>query len=81
MDVAHLPIYELSKHDEKKLRISLALIGPSKVLLLDEPLLSLDLNGRRAVWQLLKKHKKGKIILGLWETYLLPFNSFQQYFI
>ncbi|CAD5110903.1 DgyrCDS265 [Dimorphilus gyrociliatus] len=63
MDVAHSPIYELSKHDEKKLRISLALIGHSKVLLLDEPLLSLDLNGRRAVWQLLKKHKKGKIIL------------------
>jgi len=41
----------------------LALCGQSKFILLDEPSAGLDLSARRAMWDMLKKHKKDKIIL------------------
>jgi len=41
----------------------LALCGQSKFILLDEPSAGLDLSARRALWDMLKKYKKDRIIL------------------
>ena len=43
--------------------MALALCGGSKLIILDEPTSSLDLTARRRVWNMLKEHKKDKIIL------------------
>ena len=53
----------LSGGQKRKLCIALALIGNSKIILLDEPTSGMDVMARRSLWEFLKKYKKDKIIL------------------
>ena len=43
--------------------VAIALIGGSKVVILDEPSSGMDPYARRATWDLLLKHKEGRTIL------------------
>lgn len=53
----------LSGGQKRKLLVVLALVGDSKVVLLDEPSSALDPSARRALWELLSKEKHGRTIL------------------
>ena len=53
----------LSGGQKRKLCIALALIGNSKIILLDEPTSGMDFMARRSLWEFLKKYKKNRIIL------------------
>lgn len=53
----------LSGGMKRKLSLGIALIGNSKVIILDEPTSGMDPYAMRSTWQLIKKIKKGKIIL------------------
>ena len=53
----------LSGGQKRKLCIALALIGNSKIILLDEPTSGMDVMARRSLWEFLKNYKKDKIIL------------------
>ena len=53
----------LSGGQKRKLCIALALIGDSKIILLDEPTSGMDVIARRSLWEFLKNYKKDKIIL------------------
>ena len=53
----------LSGGQKRKLCIALALIGNSKIILLDEPTSGMDVLARRSLWEFLKNYKKDKIIL------------------
>jgi ABC-type multidrug transport system ATPase subunit len=48
---------------KRKLSIAIALIGGSKLVILDEPTAGIDAHARRSIWSLLIKHKKGRTIL------------------
>ena len=50
----------LSGGQKRKLCIALALIGNSKIILLDEPTSGMDVMARRSLWEFLKKYKKDK---------------------
>jgi ATP-binding cassette subfamily A (ABC1) protein 2 len=45
---------------KRKLSIGIALIGGSRLVILDEPTAGIDAHARRAIWQLLLKYKEGK---------------------
>lgn len=53
----------LSGGQKRKLCVALALIGNSKVVLLDEPTSGMDTYARRHLWEMLKKYKKDRIII------------------
>ncbi|KAK8955097.1 ABC transporter A family member 1 [Platanthera zijinensis] len=53
----------LSGGMKRKLSLGIALIGNSKVVILDEPTSGMDPYAMRSTWQLIKKIKKGRIIL------------------
>ena len=53
----------LSGGQKRKLCIALALIGNSKLILLDEPTSGMDIMARRSLWEFLKNYKKDRIIL------------------
>ncbi|XP_022745140.1 ABC transporter A family member 1-like isoform X3 [Durio zibethinus] len=53
----------LSGGMKRKLSLGIALIGNSKVVILDEPTSGMDPYSMRLTWQLIKKIKKGRIIL------------------
>ena len=54
---------ELSGGQKRKLCVIIALIGDNKVVFLDEPTSGLDPYSRRLIWQVLKKHKEGRVII------------------
>ncbi|XP_065191638.1 phospholipid-transporting ATPase ABCA3-like [Sycon ciliatum] len=54
---------ELSGGMKRKLSVAIALIGGSKVVVLDEPTSGMDPYARRATWDLLLKHKEGRTML------------------
>ena len=43
--------------------VGIALIGGSKIVVLDEPTSGMDPYARRATWDLLNKHKEGRTML------------------
>lgn len=53
----------LSGGYKRKLSVAIALIGGSKLVLLDEPTAGMDLSARRKLWNMLKGHKNGRIII------------------
>ena len=66
MDLWHRHDYQahmLSGGQERKLSLGIALIGDSKLILLDEPTSGMDLTSRRKLWDMLAEKKDGKIII------------------
>ena len=53
----------LSGGQKRKLCIALALIGNSKLVLLDEPTSGMDVIAKRSLWKFLKNYKRNKIII------------------
>lgn len=53
----------LSGGQKRKLGVGIALIGDSKVVFLDEPTSGMDPYSRRATWELLRRGKKGRVII------------------
>ena len=53
----------LSGGEKRKLCICLALIGNSKLILLDEPTSGMDVFAKKDLWQFLKEYKRNKIIV------------------
>ncbi len=53
----------LSGGQQRKLCIALALVGNSKLVLLDEPTSGMDVIAKKSVWDFLKNFKKDKIII------------------
>ncbi|XP_072274644.1 glucosylceramide transporter ABCA12 [Pyxicephalus adspersus] len=59
----HKPVKTLSGGMRRKLSICIALIGGSKVVVLDEPTTGVDPCSRRSIWEVISKSKKGKTII------------------
>jgi len=53
----------LSGGQKRKLSVGIAMIGDSKVVILDEPSSGMDTSSRRRLWEMLKENKSGKIII------------------
>mmetsp|Transcript_4477 Transcript_4477/g.10555 ORF Transcript_4477/g.10555 Transcript_4477/m.10555 type:complete len:2546 (+) Transcript_4477:319-7956(+) len=53
----------LSGGNKRKLSVAIALSGDPDVLILDEPTSAMDPHSRRAVWELLRAKKKGRVTL------------------
>lgn len=53
----------LSGGQKRKLCLALALIGDSKIVMLDEPTSGMDLTARRQMWDMLKNNKNNRIII------------------
>ncbi|XP_052824141.1 phospholipid-transporting ATPase ABCA3 [Octopus bimaculoides] len=53
----------LSGGMKRRLSLGIALIGDSKIVILDEPSSGLDPNARRQVWSVLEKHRMGRTML------------------
>lgn len=69
--IAEIELYEeadqmactLSGGQKRKLSVGIALIGDSKLVLLDEPTSGMDTTTRRRFWEMLKNYKKDRIII------------------
>lgn len=53
----------LSGGQKRKLCIAIALIGNSRIILLDEPTSGMDVHAKRGLWHFLKNYKDNKIII------------------
>uniref|UniRef100_A0A8C8SU25 ATP binding cassette subfamily A member 12 n=1 Tax=Pelusios castaneus TaxID=367368 RepID=A0A8C8SU25_9SAUR len=53
----------LSGGMKRKLSISIALLGGSKVVILDEPTTGVDPCSRRSIWEIISKNKRGRTII------------------
>jgi len=53
----------LSGGQKRKVSVGIALIGNSKIVMLDEPTSGMDTSARRRLWDMLKLKKKGRIII------------------
>uniref|UniRef100_G3U398 ABC transporter domain-containing protein n=1 Tax=Loxodonta africana TaxID=9785 RepID=G3U398_LOXAF len=62
-DKRHSFSNSLSGGMKRKLSVSIALVGNSKVVMLDDPTSGMDLISRRATWDLLQQQKRGRTIL------------------
>lgn len=62
-DKLNTVVKALSGGMKRKLSLGIALIGNSKVIILDEPTSGMDPYSMRLTWQLIKRKKKGRIIL------------------
>ncbi|XP_074276823.1 ABC transporter A family member 1 isoform X2 [Silene latifolia] len=62
-DKINTVVSALSGGMKRKLSLGIALIGNSKVIILDEPTSGMDPYSMRLTWQLIKKVKKGRIVL------------------
>ncbi|CAN0878408.1 ABC transporter A family member 1 [Linum grandiflorum] len=62
-DKVNTVVRALSGGMKRKLSLGIALIGNSKVIILDEPTSGMDPYSMRLTWQLIKKIKKGRTIL------------------
>ncbi|KAK4485446.1 hypothetical protein RD792_008087, partial [Penstemon davidsonii] len=62
-DKLNTVVSALSGGMKRKLSLGIALIGNSKVIILDEPTSGMDPYSMRLTWQLIRRIKKGRIIL------------------
>ncbi|CAN6577001.1 unnamed protein product [Malus baccata var. baccata] len=62
-DKMNTAVRALSGGMKRKLSLGIALIGNSKVIILDEPTSGMDPYSMRLTWQLIKKIRKGRIVL------------------
>lgn len=62
-DVQNQLAKTLSGGQKRKLSVGIAMIGNSKVVILDEPSSGMDTSSRRRLWEMLKQNKQGKIII------------------
>ncbi|KAF6155278.1 hypothetical protein GIB67_019804 [Kingdonia uniflora] len=62
-DKVNTIVRALSGGMRRKLSLGIALVGNSKVIILDEPTSGMDPYSMRSTWQLIKKVKKGRVIL------------------
>jgi ATP-binding cassette subfamily A (ABC1) protein 3 len=53
----------LSGGQKRKLSVAIAMIGNSKIVMLDEPTSGMDTSARRRLWEMLKKNKQGRIVI------------------
>ena len=53
----------LSGGNKRKTSVSMALIGGSNFVILDEPTSGMDLGARRNLWDMIKKYKRDRIII------------------
>lgn len=53
----------LSGGQKRKLSVGIAMIGGSKLVLLDEPTSGMDLTARRKIWDMLKNNKDDRILI------------------
>ncbi len=53
----------LSGGQKRKLSVGIALVGDSRLVLLDEPTSGMDLTARRKLWNMLKDEKQGRVIV------------------
>lgn len=67
----------LSGGMKRKLSISIALLGGSKVVILDEPTTGVDPCSRRGIWEIISKNRKGN--MGRY-TVILAFQSNKYYY-
>ncbi|CAI5466735.1 unnamed protein product, partial [Closterium sp. Yama58-4] len=58
-----MPAFELSPSQQRKLSLSIALIGEPQVLLLDEPTKGMDPSSKKQVWDLLQRRKAGRVVV------------------
>ncbi|XP_075680863.1 phospholipid-transporting ATPase ABCA3-like isoform X2 [Dermatophagoides pteronyssinus] len=63
VDKRHNQAHTLSGGMKRKLSVGIALIGDSKIVLLDEATSGMDVSARRFIWDLLIKEKKNRVIL------------------
>ena len=54
---------DLSGGSRRKLSVAIALCGNSKFIMLDEPTSGMDLQARRALWNMLRAYRAGRIII------------------
>jgi len=57
-DYASAPVASLSGGEQQRIRIAQAVVGNPRLLLCDEPLISLDLNHQRAVSELIDRERR-----------------------
>ena len=60
---SNVPSSQLSGGMKRKLNLAIALIGSSKIVILDEPTSGMDTEARRQVWNLLLEARRSKTIL------------------
>ncbi|XP_031487931.1 ABC transporter A family member 1 isoform X2 [Nymphaea colorata] len=63
LDKQNTAVRALSGGMRRKLSLGIALIGGSKLVILDEPTTGMDPYSMRSTWQLIKRIKKGRVIL------------------
>ena len=54
---------KISGGQKRKLQLAIALLGNSRIVLLDEPTSGMDPTARRETWEIIKQAKQGKIII------------------
>nr|XP_056717219.1 glucosylceramide transporter ABCA12 [Euleptes europaea] len=59
----HKLVGSLSGGMKRKLSISIALLGGSRVVILDEPTTGVDPCSRRGIWEIISKNRKGRTII------------------
>lgn len=53
----------LSGGQKRKLSVGIAMVGGSRLVLLDEPTSGMDLTARRKIWDMLKNNKQNRILI------------------